>query len=569
MLHARGLGAKRGMVKGMVIRSAFMHLTQPGRKVVTGVAGVALVAGSLAAAPAAQAAVGDMAVFSMGTSAAPQDIAAGPDGNLWVANTGSNTIAKVSTAGVILQNYSLPTANAGVRDITVGPDGNLWFTETTANKIGRITTAGVITEFSVPTAASQPYGITAGSDGALWFTEFAGNKIGRITTGGAVTNEYVLPTGVTAPYDIVDGPQGSSRVYYTGSGSGYVGYLTLTGSFGGVATSSNASSPRGLTLSNASVWFTMYGLSSLGNLVTDTTIASINVGQQASYLTSGPANSMWMTTASNQVVQLNDRGAVIGAYGITAANSNPAGITQGPDGNMWVALPGANSIARVSTGLVPTSTTAPAITPTTNVAAGTTLTASQGTWSNTPTSYSYQWQRCASTATASCANIAGATAATYVVQAADNAQYLRTGVNAINSSGSSEVVYAPAVLVGSSKAPTPTPTPAPVGGNTASIGSGATMELDAPAKQKRGTRKTYDVIFSSPDAQGTVTLQFRKDSKRKTYTNLPIKNGLVEFSWKVTKKWPLKQTTVVATFVPASGSKYTAAQVQDTVRIRK
>lgn len=555
------------MVKGMVIRSALMQLTHPGRKVITGLAGAGLIAGSLAAAPAAQAAVGDMAVFSMGTNAAPQDIAAGPDGNLWVTNTGSNTIAKVSTAGVILQNYSLPTGSAGVRDITVGPDGNLWFTETAANKIGKITTAGVITEYTIPTNGSQPYGISAGPDGALWFTEFAGNKIGRITTDGAITNEYPLPSGVTAPYDVINGPQGSSRVYYTASGNGYVGFLTMSGAFGGTATSSTGSSPRGMVLNQGSVWFTMYGLSSLGNLVNDTTVASIPIGQQSSYMAIGPSNTMWITTASNQVMQLNDRGAAVGTYAIPAANSTPAGITQGPDGNMWVALPGASAIARVSTGQVPTSTAAPAITPTTGVVVGTTLTTSPGTWNGTPTSYTYQWQRCSSTAASSCANIAGANAATYTVQAADNSQYLRAGVAAVNGSGTSEVVYAPAVQAGSGATPTPTPTPS--GGNTASIGNGATMELDAPAKQKRKTRKTYDVIFSAPDVQGTVTLQFRNGKKRNTYTNLPIKNGLVEFAWKVRKNWPLKKTTVVATFVPAAGSKYTAAQVTDTVKIRK
>jgi hypothetical protein len=65
-----------------------------------------------------------------------------------------------------------------------------------------------------------------------------------------------------------------------------------------------------------------------------------------------------------------------------------------------------------------------------------------------------------------------------------------------------------------------------------------------------------------------VTLQFRSGSKRRTFTGLPIRDGLVEFQWKVTRRWPVGNTSVVATFVPASGSKYTAAQVTDTVLIR-
>lgn len=540
------------------------------RMSVAALAAIALVGGSLVVAPATQASVGDAAIFSMGTNAAPQDIASGPDGNLWVTNPGSNTIAKVSTAGVVLQNYSLPTANSGVRNITVGPDNNLWFTMTTANQIGKITTAGVITTYNVPTANSQPYDITTGPDGALWFTEFAGNKIGRITTDGSITNEYVLPSGNTGPWGITNGPTGSSRVYFTASGNGAVGLLTMAGSFSVTATSNSGSSPRGIVTNQGNVWFTMFGLSSIGNLVTDTQIATSSIGQQTTYMALGPGNSMWLSTASNSVMQLSDRGAVVGTYSLSAANAQPAGLTLGPDQNIWVALSGASSIARVSTGVAPSNTAAPTVSPTTGVVLGTTLTSTNGTWSVAPSSYAYQWQRCSSTTTTTCANIAGATAATYTTTSADVGQYLRSGVSAITSSGTSAPAYS-AVVAGPSSAPAPPPgpTPTPSGGSTASIGSGATMQLDAPAKQKRNTRKTYDVSFSATDAKGTVTMQFRNGSKRKTFTGLPINNGLVEFAWKTPKKWPLKNTTVVATFVPASGSKYTAGQATDTVKITK
>jgi streptogramin lyase len=47
-------------------------------------------------------------------------------------------------------------------DIAAGPDGNLWFTDAGSNEIGRITTTGAITKFPVPTAASGVHGIIAG-----------------------------------------------------------------------------------------------------------------------------------------------------------------------------------------------------------------------------------------------------------------------------------------------------------------------------------------------------------------------------------------------------------------------
>lgn len=64
-----------------------------------------------------------------------------------------------------------------------------------------------------------------------------------------------------------------------------------------------------------------------------------------------------------------------------------------------------------------------------------TLTASDGTWSNTPITYAYQWLRCNGGGN-SCANIVGALTKTYVLVAADAEQTIRVGVTATNADGS-------------------------------------------------------------------------------------------------------------------------------------
>lgn len=112
----------------------------------------------------------------------PSQLTTGPDGNLWITLNGSpDKIARVTPTGVITI-FPL-TANGVIGGITSGPDGNLWFTEAQAGKIGRITPAGaVLPELSVPSSMSLPLGITAGPDGKLWFTETNVDPvIGRIT----------------------------------------------------------------------------------------------------------------------------------------------------------------------------------------------------------------------------------------------------------------------------------------------------------------------------------------------------------------------------------------------------
>ncbi len=71
---------------------------------------------------------------------------------------------------------------------------------------------------------------------------------------------------------------------------------------------------------------------------------------------------------------------------------------------------------------------------------GAALQASTGTWSGSPTSYAYQWQRCP--AGSSCTNIGGATGPSYPVAAADVGSSLQVLVTAVNSSGQASAASA-------------------------------------------------------------------------------------------------------------------------------
>jgi uncharacterized protein YukE len=127
------------------------------------------------------------------------------------------------------------------------------------------------------------------------------------------------------------------------------------------------------------------------------------------------------STASTYVVQAGDLGATIrvavigtNAGGVTVATSDPTAVVTAPP--------------------PPSNTALPTISGTT--ADGSTLTATSGTWSGGGTiTYAYQWRRCDSTG-ASCVDIVGATASSYVQVTADVGSTIRVVVTATNSSGS-------------------------------------------------------------------------------------------------------------------------------------
>ena len=77
---------------------------------------------------------------------------------------------------------------------------------------------------------------------------------------------------------------------------------------------------------------------------------------------------------------------------------------------------------------------------------GQTLTTTNGTWSNLPTSYAYAWQDCNASGS-SCSNISGASSSTYTLTGADAGHTIRSIVTASNLVGSGTASSDPTATV--------------------------------------------------------------------------------------------------------------------------
>jgi hypothetical protein len=117
-------------------------------------------------------------------------------------------------------------------------------------------------------------------------------------------------------------------------------------------------------------------------------------------------------------------------------------------------------LAGAAAAAAPANTAKPAISGTEK--AGSTLTASNGTWSNSPTSYGYQWRRCATDGTA-CVDIVGATSQTHVLTASDVHHTIRVIVTAKNADGSATATSDPTGVIGSTNGPSNTAKPSVTG----------------------------------------------------------------------------------------------------------
>jgi len=150
------------------------------------------------------------------------------------------------------------------------------------------------------------------------------------------------------------------------------------------------------------------------------------------------------------------------------------------------------------TQAVPSNTVLPVVTGTPNV--GQTLTASNGTWTENPTSYSYQWLRCPASGGqpdgSDCAVIAGATASSYPVATGDVGFRLRVRVTAANADGQASVASNATDVVTAQGGPPNTQPPTITG--TTTVGS----TLTAGPGTWTGTSVTFAYQWQRCDTSG-------------------------------------------------------------------
>ena len=117
-----------------------------------------------------------------------QEITTGPDGNLWFTESCffsfydcQPQVVKVTTSGIFTA-YTIPKTElawSSPTNIAAGPDGNLWLTMYTGDYVSRLTTSGAFTEFTLPgfppprESGGLDVGdsIASGPAGDVWFIE--------------------------------------------------------------------------------------------------------------------------------------------------------------------------------------------------------------------------------------------------------------------------------------------------------------------------------------------------------------------------------------------------------------
>lgn len=276
------------------------------------------------------------------------NLAVGPDGNLWFANYKGATVVRFKPSGIWTTFIVPPLQGTTVEpsDVVTGPDGRLWFgNRNGSGVIGAMKTDGHATEYPVLKGKyAFNLGPTIGGR-QIWFTGASGGSapdvIGFIDAYTGAVQIFKIPgAGGEGDRQIVLGKDGNLWFCY-GYSIGRVtpsGQITLFKTQPEMSTGSIISGPDG------DLWFVGHGddatvgrMNTFGQIQSEQRLSNVGSTEE---LVVGPDNHVWITAEYSifhhaYLVRM-DTPQTYKAYRIPKdANYAPDGIVVGTDGNLW------------------------------------------------------------------------------------------------------------------------------------------------------------------------------------------------------------------------------------------
>jgi virginiamycin B lyase len=139
--------------------------------------------------------------------------------NIWFTVQAGNIIGRLRIASQTVDLVAVPTPNAQPDGIAAAPNGNPWIALSGTNKLATVDPETfVLTEHALPRAAARPRRLGFTTDGRLWYVDFAEGYLGAFTPGTGAVKEWRLPGGKDSrPYGMAVDSQDRIWAVETGS----------------------------------------------------------------------------------------------------------------------------------------------------------------------------------------------------------------------------------------------------------------------------------------------------------------------------------------------------------------
>jgi sugar lactone lactonase YvrE len=178
---------------------------------------------------------------------APHGLAFDGGGNLYVADSGTQQITRITSSGAVSLFATLPFIGSlpNPDGLAFDGSGNLYVADFGTSQIAKITSSGAVSIFATLPFSSSPSGLAFDGSGNLYVAVRGSNRISKITSAGAVSLFATLPATSALPVGLAF--DSSGNLYAACDHTNQVIKITSDGTASLFATLPTNSSPAGLT----------------------------------------------------------------------------------------------------------------------------------------------------------------------------------------------------------------------------------------------------------------------------------------------------------------------------------
>jgi sugar lactone lactonase YvrE len=306
--------------------------------------------------------IGNVSAFvasGSGGLSQPKDLVMGPDGDVYVASAGTNSVIRYTSSGQLLGTF-VTGGSGGLSDpraVAFGPDGNLYVSSVTNNNILEYNgSTGAFLSTFVPAGSgglNYPSGMVFGQDGNLYVSSAGTESVDRFQGPLGAAPGSPLPAagqsganfaasgsgGLAGPAELTFGPNGNLFVSnaapavsgVTNKNYGVLEFDAATGAFITTYVASNyVTVPRGLAFDQegrlyVADWATnaIHRFDSQGNYLDDPVTSSASSLQVPIGMVFDAQGGLLVSSRDGNAVDRYDRGVTVT---LSAASSTPVSV---------------------------------------------------------------------------------------------------------------------------------------------------------------------------------------------------------------------------------------------------